>query len=60
MKKSIELKDLGIALMILRDQRDLLMDDLSKIINISYTEDTSGYNVRMGRSSISTGKDSIN
>ncbi|MDF2649361.1 MAG: flagellar hook protein FlgK [Paenibacillus sp.] len=32
----------------LRDQRDLLMDDLSKIINISVTETDRGYNITMG------------
>lgn len=32
----------------LRDQRDVLLDDLSKIINITVTEESSGYNVKMG------------
>jgi flagellar hook-associated protein 1 FlgK len=32
----------------LRDQRDLLVDELSGIMNISVTEDNSGYIVRMG------------
>lgn len=32
----------------LRDQRDVLMDDLSKIINITYTEEAGGYFVSMG------------
>ncbi|NEW08854.1 flagellar hook-associated protein FlgK [Paenibacillus sp. SYP-B3998] len=41
----------------LRDQRDLLMDDLSEIINISYTEDASGYNVKMGNIQLVTGKE---
>ncbi|MZQ85783.1 flagellar hook-associated protein FlgK [Paenibacillus sp. 5J-6] len=41
----------------LRDQRDLLMDNLSKIINISYTEDSSGYNVRMGNVALVTGNE---
>ncbi|MDQ0918576.1 flagellar hook-associated protein FlgK [Paenibacillus sp. V4I5] len=39
----------------LRDQRDLLMDDISKIINITHTEDASGYNVRMGNTQLVTG-----
>jgi flagellar hook-associated protein 1 FlgK len=41
----------------LRDQRDLLVDDLSKIINISVTEDSSGYNVKMGTIELVNGKD---
>lgn len=32
----------------LRDQRDLLLDDLSKIMNITYTETDRGYNVNLG------------
>jgi flagellar hook-associated protein 1 FlgK len=40
----------------LRDQRDLLMDDLSKIMNISVTEDSSGYNIRMGNVQLVTGQ----
>jgi flagellar hook-associated protein 1 FlgK len=32
----------------LRDQRDLLVDNLSKIVNISTTEGSSGYSVNMG------------
>jgi flagellar hook-associated protein 1 FlgK len=32
----------------LRDQRDLLMDNLSKIISVNITETESGYDVRMG------------
>ncbi|MDR6553609.1 flagellar hook-associated protein FlgK [Paenibacillus qinlingensis] len=41
----------------LRDQRDLLMDNLSKIVNITHTEVSSGYNVRMGSVNLITGKD---
>ncbi|MEW9702582.1 flagellar hook-associated protein FlgK [Paenibacillus sp. SI8] len=41
----------------LRDQRDLLMDNLSKIINVTFTEDSSGYNVRMGSVALVTGKE---
>lgn len=41
----------------LRDQRDLLMDNLSQIVNISYTEDERGYNVSMGNTPLVTGKD---
>lgn len=40
----------------LRDQRDLLMDDLSNIINVSYTEEANGYNVKMGNTSLVEGK----
>jgi flagellar hook-associated protein 1 FlgK len=40
----------------LRDQRDLLIDNLSKVINISYTEDSSGYNIKMGNIQLNTGK----
>jgi flagellar hook-associated protein 1 len=32
----------------LRDQRDILVDDLSKVINVEVIEQTSGYQVRMG------------
>lgn len=32
----------------LRDQRDLLLDDLSKIANVSYVEEQNGYRVQMG------------
>ncbi|WP_199616760.1 flagellar hook-associated protein FlgK [Paenibacillus alkalitolerans] len=32
----------------LRDQRDLIMDDLSKIVNVSLERTEAGYNVRMG------------
>ncbi|MEK8131735.1 flagellar hook-associated protein FlgK [Paenibacillus filicis] len=39
----------------LRDQRDLLVDDLSKIINITYTEDDRGYTVNMGTTPLVAG-----
>lgn len=32
----------------LRDQRDLLVDELSKVINISVQEESGGYHVKMG------------
>lgn len=32
----------------LRDQRDLLVDELSKVINVSVQEESGGYHVRMG------------
>jgi flagellar hook-associated protein 1 FlgK len=32
----------------LRDQRDVLMDDLSKVVNISVAEESSGYYLKMG------------
>jgi len=41
----------------LRDQRDLIMDNLSKIVNITHTEDSNGYNVNMGSVNLVTGKD---
>ncbi|CAG7655460.1 flagellar hook-associated protein FlgK [Paenibacillus allorhizosphaerae] len=39
----------------LRDQRDLLLDDLSKIMNITYTEDDRGYTVNMGTTQLVSG-----
>ncbi|UQZ84396.1 Flagellar hook-associated protein 1 [Paenibacillus konkukensis] len=39
----------------LRDQRDLLMDNLSQIVNISYTEEDQGYNIKMGNVQLVTG-----
>lgn len=39
----------------LRDQRDLLIDDLSKMINVTVTEDDAGYNVRMGATVVVAG-----
>lgn len=39
----------------LRDQRDLLVDDLSKVVNISVTETTAGYTVRMGNQELVNG-----
>lgn len=39
----------------LRDQRDLLMDELSGLVNISYTEQADGYEVRMGETVLVTG-----
>ncbi|MBD0384183.1 flagellar hook-associated protein FlgK [Paenibacillus sedimenti] len=38
----------------LRDQRDLLMDDLSNIVNISVVETDRGYNISMGSVSLLT------
>jgi flagellar hook-associated protein 1 FlgK len=32
----------------LRDQRDVLLDDLSNLINVSVVEESNGYNVKMG------------
>ncbi|WP_159885434.1 flagellar hook-associated protein FlgK [Paenibacillus puerhi] len=40
----------------LRDQRDVLLDDLSKVINISVTEDANGYTVMMGNQTLVTGQ----
>ncbi|PZE19362.1 flagellar hook-associated protein FlgK [Paenibacillus xerothermodurans] len=39
----------------LRDQRDLLVDGLSKIININYTEEARGYTIRMGNTQLVAG-----
>lgn len=39
----------------LRDQRDLHVDELSKMINITVNEQTSGYNVMMGTASLVEG-----
>jgi len=39
----------------LRDQRDLIMDDLSKLVNISVERTENGYNVSMGSTSLVTG-----
>jgi flagellar hook-associated protein 1 FlgK len=39
----------------LRDQRDLLVDELSKIVNITVTEEQSGYNIRMGNIQLVSG-----
>jgi len=39
----------------LRDQRDVIMDDLSKIINVSIERAENGYNVRMGNTALVTG-----
>lgn len=39
----------------LRDQRDVLMDDLSKIVNISVVEEANGYHVTMGSISLVEG-----
>ncbi|MBP1157806.1 MULTISPECIES: flagellar hook-associated protein FlgK [unclassified Paenibacillus] len=40
----------------LRDQRDLLVDNLSSIINISYTEEANGYNIQMGNVQLVAGR----
>lgn len=39
----------------LRDQRDLLVDQLSKVINISVQEESAGYHVRMGNQDLVVG-----
>lgn len=39
----------------LRDQRDLLVDQLSGLVNISVTETESGYNIQMGTRSLVSG-----
>lgn len=40
----------------LRDQRDVLLDDLSKIVNITVNEDPTGYTVQMGNAVLVTGQ----
>lgn len=39
----------------LRDQRDILTDQLSGIVNISVTESSQGYTIRMGNTNLVTG-----
>lgn len=39
----------------LRDQRDLLVDDISKMVNVTVTEEEAGYNVMMGNASLVQG-----
>lgn len=39
----------------LRDQRDLLVDELSKVINVTVQEESSGYHVRMGNQDLVVG-----
>ncbi|CAN7158266.1 flagellar hook-associated protein FlgK [Paenibacillus sp. LjRoot56] len=39
----------------LRDQRDVLVDNLSKIINVTVEDSSGGYNVKMGSTSLVTG-----
>lgn len=39
----------------LRDQRDLMTDKLSKIVNINVTETTQGYNISLGGQALVTG-----
>lgn len=39
----------------LRDQRDVLADELSKVINIAVQEDSTGYNIRMGNTGLING-----
>ncbi|RKN78876.1 flagellar hook-associated protein FlgK [Paenibacillus ginsengarvi] len=43
----------------LRDQRDVLLDDLSKVINVNVTETDSGYNVRMGNIQLVEGRNVV-
>jgi flagellar hook-associated protein 1 FlgK len=43
----------------MRDKRDLLIDDLSKIINISVVEDEDGYTVSMGATELVNGNEVI-
>jgi flagellar hook-associated protein 1 FlgK len=40
----------------LRDQRDVLIDDLSKVINLTVQEESSGYHVRMGNVDLVQGR----
>lgn len=39
----------------LRDQRDLMVDDLSKIVNITVDNTSGGYNIRMGNTELVNG-----
>jgi flagellar hook-associated protein 1 FlgK len=47
-KEVFKIEGLGNDANDLRDQRDLLIDNLSKIVNISTVDTTGGYTVRMG------------
>ncbi|SFL89043.1 flagellar hook-associated protein 1 FlgK [Paenibacillus sp. 1_12] len=40
----------------LRDQRDVLVDDLSRVINVTVQEEGDGYTVRMGNTTLVTGQ----
>jgi flagellar hook-associated protein 1 FlgK len=40
----------------LQDQRDLLVDQLSKIVNITVTDTPQGYNINMGSTALVTGQ----
>lgn len=42
------IEGLGNAANDLRDQRDVLVDDLSRVINITVQEESAGYTIRMG------------
>ncbi|TDF93510.1 flagellar hook-associated protein FlgK [Paenibacillus piri] len=39
----------------LRDQRDVLVDDLSKVVNVTLQEESNGYTIRMGNVVLVTG-----
>jgi len=41
----------------LRDQRDVLVDNLSKMINVTVTDTDNGYNIKMGGTDLVTGTD---
>jgi flagellar hook-associated protein 1 FlgK len=43
----------------LRDQRDVLMDDLSKVINVTVQEEADGYTVRMGNVVLVQGRTAV-
>ncbi|WP_128896374.1 flagellar hook-associated protein FlgK [Longirhabdus pacifica] len=43
----------------LRDQRDLLTDELSEIVNITVTENDQGYTIQMGGITLTDGENSI-
>jgi flagellar hook-associated protein 1 FlgK len=48
---------LGNAANDLRDQRDLMVDNLSKIVNVSVTDSANGYNIKMGNIDLVNGID---
>ncbi|WP_019635616.1 flagellar hook-associated protein FlgK [Paenibacillus fonticola] len=52
----IKLENLGDNANDLRDQRDLLTDKLSQIVNITVTENEQGYNITMGNTPLLQGR----
>ncbi|MFC0212909.1 flagellar hook-associated protein FlgK [Paenibacillus chartarius] len=51
----VKVEGMGDSANDLRDQRDLLTDNLSKIVNITVTETPQGYTINMGTTNLVTG-----